>query len=392
MKRMLSWIVVGVFLLSCGIMIPSNGAGGKPITIVISSGQTPLPTPPPISLSPINATNADQIQVIYTIHVSDTVRTEDLLAISPDKNWVALTPKDGSPLHVQRLKWTPDGSFVPMGNGFTSFYLYRTASLAFSPDAMHLAIANEADNSVLVFGLDDLPSEAKKDLLSIGDRPEAVTFTKDSQKLIIGTPRGANDSLQLWNLGTISLEREIPSQVPGEVCSTGISPDGKILAAGNCTEPFTISTWEIDGGYAPLTQLARLNHAGACGADPCQGQRNVFAFNPASGEIASGLDFPLISIHDPRTGKLSTSVTTPPAGESSNSGESISALAYTSDGAILVMVANQNLQLIDAKDGKLLWHPQDPRPITAVAISADSKLMVSINASGDMIFWGVLTR
>ena len=300
MKRMLCWIVVGVSLLSCGIINPSNSA-------------TPLPTHPPISLSPINATNTDQIQVIYTIHVSDTVRTEDLLAISPDKKWVALTPEDGSPLHVQRLKWTPDGSFVPMGNGFTSFYLYRTAALAFSPDAMHLAVANEADNSVLIFGLDDLPSEAKKTLLPIGDRPEAVTFTKDSQKLIIGTPGGANGSLQLWDLGTSSLEREIPAQAPGEVCSAGISPNGKILAAGNCVEPFAISTWEIDGGYTLLTQLTRSDQAGPCGSDPCPGQHNVFAFNPASEDIASGLDFPLISIHDPRTGKLSTSVTTPAA-------------------------------------------------------------------------------
>ncbi len=389
MKRMLSWIVVGVFLLSCGIMMPSNGAGSKSISIVISSGATPLPTPAPISLSPISATNADQIQVIYSFHVSDTVRIEDLLAISPDKNWVALTPKDGSPLHVQRLKWTPVGSFVPMGNGFTSFYLYRTAALAFSPDSAHLAVANEADNSVLVFGLNDLPSEANKTLLPIGDRPEAVTFTKDSQNLIIGTPGGANGSLQFWDLGTSSLEREIPAQVPGAVCSAGISPDGKILAAGNCTEPFAISTWDLQGGYTALAQLARSDQAGACGADPCPGQRNVFAFNPESGEIASGLDFPVISVHDPRTGKLSTSVTTPPAGESSNSGEFISALAYTSDGAVLVMVANGELQLIDTKEGKLLWHPEESRPVTGVAISADSKLMVSLNAGGDIFFWGV---
>lgn len=392
MKRMLAWIVVAAFLLACGITFPSNGGAGNPISIVLSSGTTPLPTPPPISLSPINPTNADQMQVIYAIHVSDTVRTEDLLAISPDKNWIALTPRDGAPLHVQRLKWAPDGSFVPMGNGFTSFYLYRTASLAFSPDAMHLAVANEAGNSVLVFDLDDLPSEAKSHPLPIGDLPGTVTFTGDSRKLIVGTAGFGSGSLQVWDLGTSSLERAIPVQSPGEICSARLSPDGKILAAGNCTEPFTISTWEIDGGYAPLTQLTKSDKTGPCGADACPGQRNVFAFNPANGEIASGIDFPLISIRDPRTGKLSTSVTTPAARQSSNSGQSIRALAYTSDGAILVLVANQELQLIDARNGTLLWHPQDPSPITAVAISADSKLLVSMNANGDMLFWGVRTR
>jgi WD40 repeat protein len=385
MKRMLALVILGLFLVSCGARNPS------PITITIPLDATPIPTPPPVSLSPISAGNVDQIQQLYKIHVSDDARSEDLLAISPDKKWVALTPKDGNPLHVQRLKWGSDGSFVPMGNGFTSFYLYQTASLAFSPDSMHFAVANQADNSVLVFGLDDLPSEAKKTVLSIGDRPEAVTFTKDSQKLIIGTQGGAKGSLQLWDLGTASLERAISADAPGGVCSAAISPDGKILAAGDCTNTFNISTWEVDNGYTPLSQLARSDQAGAC-TNPCPQQRNIFAFDPATGEIASGIDFPRISIHDPHTGKLRTSVTTHPVGESSNGSDSVSALAYTSDGAILVMVANQELQLIDAKDGKLLWHPEDPMRITAVAISTDSKLLITLNTAGDMIFWGAPAR
>ena len=385
MKRMLSLTVLGLFLVSCGAMNP------KPITIVVQSDATPIPTPRAVSLSPINAGNVDQIQTLYTIHVSDAARADDLLAVSPDKNWVALTPKHGAPLHVQRLKWTPDGSFVPMGNGFTSFYLYQTASLAFSPDATHFAVANEADNSVLVFSLDDLLGDAKETVLPIGDRPEAVAFTKDSQKLIIGTQGGANGSLQLWDFRTASLEWGISVDAPGGSCSAAISPDGKILAAGDCTKPFDISTWDAASGYTPLSHLAKSGQAVSC-AEPCLGQQNVFAFNPATGEIASSLDFPLISIHDPRTGKLSTSVTTHPVGDSSNGVESVSALAYTSDGSILVMVANQELQLIDAKDGKLLWHPENPMRVTAVTISADSKLMISMNTDGNMIFWGAPAR
>jgi len=365
------------------------------LSIIVSSGITntervEISTPPPYtySLSPINAGNLDRIQSLYSIHVNGDAHAEDLLAISPDKKWVALTPKDGAPLHIQRLKWATDGSFVPMGNGFTTFFLYQTASVAFSPDATHFAVANEADNTVLVFDLDDLPNDAKKTVLPIGDRPETLTFTKDSQKLIIGTQGGVNGSLQLWDFGTASLEREISTDVPGGVCSAAISPDGKILAAGYCTKTFDISTWEVDNGYTPLSLLAASDLVGSC-TDPCLNQRNVFAFNPATGEIASGIDFPRISIHDPRTGKLSKSVTTRPAGNSSNGGNSVSTLAYTSDGAILVMAANQEIQLIDAKNGDLLWHYEDPKRITAVTISADSKLLISINADGDMVFWGV---
>ncbi len=384
MKRMLSLFILGLFLISCGAITPSS----SPMTVVVPFNVTPIPTPSPVSLSPINAGNVDQIQTVYAIHVSDTERTEDVLAISTDKKWVALTPKNGAPLHVQRLKWTPDGSFVPMGNGFTSFYLYQTASVAFSPDSMHFALANQADNSVLVFGLDDLPNEAKKTVLPIGDRPEAVTFTKDSQKLIVGTQGGANDSLQLWDVGTASLERKISADAPGGLCSAAISPGGKTLAAGSCANPFDISTWDVGNNYTLLSQITSSDQAGSC-TGPCPGQNNAFAFNPATGEIASGIDFPIITIHDPNTGKLSTSVTMHPAGDSSNGIDTVSALAYTSDGASLVMVANQELQLVDAKEGKLLWHPADPMSITAMTISADSKLLVTLDTAGDMIFWGV---
>ncbi len=384
MKRMLSLFVLGFFLVSCGAMNP------KPITIVIPFDATPIPTPPPISLSPINAGNVDQIQTLFTNQVNLEARAEDVLVISPNKMWVTLAPKDGAPLTLLRLKWAPDGSFVPMINGYSRFFLYRTTSLAFSPDSMHYVVANEADNSVLVFGLDDLPNTPKT-VLPIGDRPVAVTFTKDSQKLIIGTQRGVNGSLQLWDLGTASLERKISADAPSGVCNAAISPDGKILAAGDCMNTFDISTWDVDNGYTPLSQLAKSDQAGPC-TDPCPEQRNIFAFNPATGEIASGFDFPRISIHDPRTGKLSTSVTTHPVGDSSNGGDSISALAYTSDGAMLVMAANQGLQLIDAKNGDLLWHYEDSKRISAVAISADSKLLISVNTDGDMIFWGVPVR
>jgi WD40 repeat protein len=314
-----------------------------------------------------------------------------LLAISPDKLWVALTPKDGAPLNLLRLKWAPDGSFVPMIDGWSRFLLYKTVSLAFSLDATHFAVANGANNSVLVFDRLGLPNDSKKTVLSIGDRPEAVTFTKDSQKLVIGTQSGTEGSLQLWDLKTASLEREISRNAPGGVCSAAISPDGKILAAGYCAKPFDISTWEVDNGYTPLSQPAGLDPVGPC-VDPCQDQHNIFAFNPVIGQIASGADFPRISIQDPRTGKNSATVITHPAGNSLNGGNSVSALAFTSNGTILMMAANQELLLIDAKNGNLLWRHEDPKRIAAISISADSKLLISVNADGDMVFWGVPAR
>jgi len=367
MKRVLFLIMLGLFLVSCGTR--------KPIDV------TPVPTLRPYKLTPINAGNVDQIQALYTIHVTDELHPEYLLEISPDKKWVALTPKDSAPLNIQRLKWESDDSFVPMGNGFSTFFLYRTTSLAFSPDAMHIAVANRANNSVLVFDLLDLPDEAKQISLSIGDRPEALTFTKDNQKLIVGTQGGGYGVLQLWDFATASFKQEIAGDTLGNVCSAAISPDGKILAAGSCAT-FDISTWDVDHGYTPLSQSS--------GADQIDSaQRNLFAFNPATGELASGADFPRITIYDARTGKISATVTMHPVADSLSASDSVSTLAYTSDGAMLVLDANQQIQLFDAKSGKLLWRHEDPKRIAAVAISADSKLMVSISAGGDLVFWGV---
>jgi len=388
MKRsVLALIVLVLFLVSC--QNPFDPAGAKPITIRVQLEVTPVPTLLPYNLSPINASNIAQIQQLYMIQLSKE-RTQDLLAISPDKKWIAASRKDGAPLYIQRLKWNLDGSFVPKGDGGTTFFLYKTTSLAFSPDSMSVAIANGADNSVLIFSLVDLPNENNKIVLPIGARPQAVAFTKDSQSLIVGTWGGSQAALQLWNIGTASLEREISGETLDSVCSTAVSPDGKILAVGSCAT-FDISTWDIDNSYAPLSRLDRLDSADAC-SDPCPEQGNIFAFNPTTGELVSAVNFPNISIHDPRTGKSSSIVTTQPIGAGPNGGDAISALAFAAEGDILVMAANQEIQLIDAKSGHLLWHYADPKHTTAVAISADSTFMVSFNVDGEMVFWGIPPR
>ena len=385
MKRILFWIILGSFLVSCGAINPFSVVEGGTVNIGGQDNATPVPTRPPYTLSPINARNVNQIQPLYLIRLKGE-RTEDLLAISPDKKWVAVTRKNSNPLNIQRLKWNPDGSFVPKGDGFTTFFLYQTTALAFSPDSMHVAVANGADNSVLIFSLMDLPDENNKIMLSIGARPQAVVFTKDNKKLIVGTW----NSLQLWDYGTASLEKEIVLDTLDSVCSAAISPDGKILAAGSCTM-FHISTWDIENGYTPLSQLPDPDSDVYC-ADECLEQRNIFEINSATGEIVSVVDFPNVTTYDPATGKRGATVKALATGISPDSIYSVKALGFASDGGILVMAANQKIQFIDAKNGDLLWHLYDPRPTNMLAISADSTFMVSLNIDGEMFFWGIPTR
>jgi WD40 repeat protein len=387
-KRIFFLSILGFFLVSCGFLNPSGTAA--PITIELQIEITPVPTRPPYNLPPINASNVNQLQPLYIIRLQGE-RTEDLLAISPDKKWTAAGRKYNGPINIQRLKWNSESSFVPQGDGFTTFFLYKTTALAFSPDSMQVAIANSADNTVLVFSLVDLPNESDRIVLPIGARPQAVVFTKDSQKLIVGTWGGSGQAvLQLWDIGTASLEQEISGEPLDSICSAALSPDGKILAAGSCAT-FDISTWDVDNGYTPLSQLAGADAADSC-PFPCPEQRNIFGFNPATGEIVSAVNFPGISIHDPRTGNISATIITQPAGAGSNGGDTINALAFTSDGAMLVMAANQEIQFIDAKNGNLVWRYADPKHTNVVAISADSTLMLSLNVDGEMVFWGVPSR
>jgi WD40 repeat protein len=387
MKRVLSLIIFGFFLVACGFINPSGKAG--PITIGVQVDVTLAPTPLPYNLLPINASNVSEIQPLYTMHLQGE-RIEDLLAISPDKKWVAVGRKNNGPINIQRLKWDSESSFVPKGDGFTTFFLYKTTSLAFSPDSMRVAIANGADNTVLIFSLADLPDESDKIVLPIGARPQAVAFTKDSQKILVGTWGGSQAALQLWDIGTASLEQEISGESLDSVCSAALSPDGKILAAGSCAT-FDISTWDVENGYAPLSQLAGLDAADDC-PSPCSKQRNIFGFNPTTGALVSGVNFPTILIHDLRTGNISATVTTQSARAGSNGGDTVGALAVASDGAILVMSVNQQVWLIDAKNGNVLWYYADPKRTNAVAISTDSRLMVSLNVDGDLVFWGIPSR
>jgi WD40 repeat protein len=349
--------------------------------------------PASISLLPIDLRNADRIQLLFGYQVEWDTYSYGLAAVSPDRRLVALAPKYDTHLTLLPLTWKTDHSIVPAIKDSTSrTYYFRTEALAFSPNSAYLAAADGID-TVKVYDL--LRPNNIKAITGL-DSPDAVTFTSDSEKLIIGTRRGLKGYLQLWDLETVTFEWEISRDtLGGGVCSLAISPDNKILAAGFCTYVFDISTWDTEKEYTYITRLAGLDEVGYC-PHFCTDDRNIIAFNPVTGDIASGTNYDRIPIQDPRTGKLKMIISTVRRfdGFGFDAGP-VNSLSFTKDGEILVIAAAHELQLRAAKEGRLLWnygYIETHANIDAATITADSKLLISVNSDGQVGFWGIPER
>ncbi len=371
-------------------------------TAKISSSPTPTNTiipkvdnPPtiaaqkPIELSPINDRNVGQLQVLFTHHVVWDALSYGVAAISPNRKWLALGAKYSSELYILPLIWTTENSIVPaIDTGAIRNHKIRVESLAFSPDSAYLAVAGDV-SSVTVFALEH---PGKTTILDVPNWPSAVTFVRDNRTLAVGTMRGLEGSVKIFDLETGTIKQEISKNTSsGGICSLGVSPDGKILAVGYCTYVFDISTWDIDKNYAHIARLIGLDEILYC-AHFCTDNRNIISFDPATGNIASGTNYSRIPVQDVYSGKLITIISTarPYGNEGYIDAGRVNSLIYTPDGKILVIAANYELQLREALTGKLLWYQEETSgTLSAIALSFDGRLLISINSNGDIVFWGV---
>lgn len=411
MKFIISFVVISLILVSCGFNPQSSSIQPSatsnsvvPTTVTVTSvSQSPVPkntdspkidntptgiAPKVITLSPINTENAEQIQLLFTHHISWDSISYGLATISPNGKWVALAAKYSSQLYLLPLMWETNNSIVPTVDVESSrIYKLRTESIAFSPDSAYLAVAGN-DNSVTVF---DLENPDKVKTFDIGNWTSAVTFVRDSKTLAIGTMRGVEGSLQILDLETGTIKHEISKNTSsGGICSVGISPDGNILAVGYCTYIFDISTWDIDKDFAHIARLAGLDEIAYC-AHFCTDNRNIIAFNPITGDVASGTNYGRIPLQDARSGKLTAIISTVRRdGEVAYDASPVNALAFTPDGAMLIIATTPELQIRDVNDDRLLWsHTISSKKLDAMTMSADARIIITINSDGEISFWGI---
>ena len=109
-------------------------------------------------------------------------------------------------------------------------------SLAYRPDGKQLASSN-GDSAVYLWNPDtgeQYGQLEEKGILSIVYRP-------DGKQLACNT----GNMVQLWNMETLQIQRELKSHTEEVVLSIAFSPDGKQLASGS---DGTVCLWNPDTG------------------------------------------------------------------------------------------------------------------------------------------------
>jgi len=343
------------------------------------------------ALGVIDVSSADQLSLLFTAKASWGEYGYGHIAFSPDSRYVALG-SSGSPLYVFALPWREQGVLEVPPSGLSSKYLGSHANaLAFSPDSRQIALALVDEAVVLV---DPATAKPQATLEPI-PRPSSVAFVEGGTRLVVGTDTWPAPSLQLWDLPSTSLIRDLaPGGTNGGVCDVAVSPDGKVLAASYCLYSYRVLTWDIATQYSPLTTMYGLNQppydCGHCSFDYF---RNILAFAPNSATIASATGWDDVVLFDPRTGKLRFVLWPARMIDVSSAVDPgpIAGIAFGADGHVLVIAAGSELQLRNPLDGMFLLHTQNPSGSSfgSVAISPDSRLLVTVDWDGVVGFWGV---
>src|SRR5262249_51543632 len=132
----------------------------------------------------------------------------------------------------------------------------------FSPDSRQLA-AGHRDGTISVY---DLETGRLARSLPLGVHCKTYAFRPDGRQLAVAFA----SKVQVWDLKSGQVVREIPSEVMGGIVHLAWDPDGKILATANNSG---VHAWNVSSG-TQLHELAFLHMGGG----------TMVAFDP-SGEI-----------------------------------------------------------------------------------------------------------
>ena len=394
-----------LLLPGCATPVTQEPAEASP---TISPTRTPLPSetptptalswvnylptrtpPPPIPLAPIGVTNGADIQLLFTQDVPWDNHSYGLAHVSPLNDLVALAPRYG-PVTLLSLPWAGDGILLPQVKPSAIDSLSVSAlSLAFTPDGTLLAVASSDDT----VDITDLSRRQPRVTLRIDDWTTSAAFTDDGAKIAVGTLRGFGGSLQLWDVASGTLEEQLIRDPPGGgICSLALSPSGALLVAGYCTYAYSIATWSVDDHYRQMPNITGLDEVQYC-PHFCPEERNLLVFAPGAVMVASGTTMPTIPMFDALTGRLQLVITTARRGAEGEMyvPHPINGLAFSGDGSLLAIAAGNELQLRNTQDGAFLWHKENPWDVvwSAVAFTPDSRLMISVDSTGKVHFWGV---
>ncbi len=325
----------------------------------------------------------------------------DYLAINPDGTLIAVnagsrginllnlnanteTLLEGSFQNSAEVAFSPDGAWLAAVGSDYAVYFWDVAnstegakleghtrapeSLSFSPDGSLLATGS-GDATIRLWNVDDGTEHSVIDALD-GDTLSSVTrvrFSPDGSLLASGHNNG---DVVLWEVATGSVEAQFTND-------TGIhdlifSPDGSQIITIDTTNRL-LQAWDVESG-----ELL----ADAVGHTP---QINALTFSPDSSALAFiGSDGDLWIWDTTQMQEINFGMML--KDQATGSGENLSAVAYSSDGALLAVMDAFSVRLLDAETHNLVHELEVEGIVDGLTFSPDDSLLAAISSRGFYVF------
>lgn len=232
-----------------------------------------------------------------------------------------------------------------------------TNAIAFGPDR-HVLYSGGKDHLLRLWHLSgDQPVERLAPQGAVGGL-DAVAFTPDGRMLVTA---GDDRTLRVWDLSAAT-PRLVGTQ-PG-IKPLAVSPDGKILAAGDPSGHGQVQLMDLDGKGALMPRASLAGH---------QGQLWSLAFSPDGKTLASGAGDHAVRLWDVPTAAPRTEIVAsdkwPPE------------VAFSPDGQTLAFASvDSSVSLRDAADGFLRERATlkgTGWSISSLAFSPDGKVLAA---------------
>jgi serine/threonine-protein kinase len=333
------------------------------------------------------------------------------------------------PPQVPRLALAPDGRTLAVAadkevrlldvdegkeKGVLKGHEGQVQSLAFAPDGATLASAagvtrdKSAATEVKLWKVDN---DQARSTFSLPGQAGALAVGPEGRFLAVGLMRGGTSDVRLWRVADAREPNEVHTLggYAAPVAALAFDPAGKILATAGSDN--AVRLWNLDSGkerveaqgtHGPMTCVAFAPDAHALAAaggfpdqavkvwDPATGKERSLphkgGWTTALGYVAGGKALAVsgpgaVTLLDSSTGQERTTV----RGRG----------AVAPDGSVLVVAGptDQTLKLWDgARDKEIGTLPGHARPVTALAFSADGRLLASGGPDGEVKLWDLTTR
>ncbi|MBD2435236.1 eIF2A-related protein [Nostoc sp. FACHB-110] len=294
------------------------------------------------------------------------------IRFSPNSNTLASAGADGNmkiwnlngdlistiPGHSEQIRdisFSPDGKMLASAGADKSIRLWQVnnqpiltdniQSVSFSPDGKMFAVSSWDGKITL--------HQADKNIITLSDNADAVTFSHNNQILAIAKP---DKTIKIWDIKNQKLIKVLSGHNE-RITSLSFSPDNKILAAGSADK--TIKLWQISDGK--LLQTLTGHHD----------EVTSVIFSPNGKFLASGSADNTVKLWQ-IDGKLIKNLT--------GHGLAIAALQFTPDSKILASASWDNTIK--------LWHIPDSNLINTLSAHSDGVTSLSFTPNSQILASG----